>query len=163
MFDWQYTVNYNLTKSLRFNFNAANNRIVNNYIDGGLVDNTIGIWDGFFEVGDPNQHVQSLQVNYDLPTSKFPFLKWIRATYSYQGDYQWQDGSDLFSNVEIPSDDGGPSVFYDLGNSVQNASTHRINSNLDLTSLYRYIGLKKLTGSDNGDQAWHWYNAMLPH
>ncbi len=151
MFDWQYTVNYNLTNSLRFNFNAANNRIVNNYIDNGLVDNSIQIWDGFFEIGDPNQHVQSLQVNYDLPTAKFPFLKWIRATYSYQGDYQWQDGSDLFSNVEVPSENG-PSVFYDLGNSVQNASTHRINSNLDLTSLYRYLGIKKLTGSsDEGD------------
>ena len=151
MFDWQYTVNYNLTNSLRFNFNAANNRIVNNYIDNGLVDNSIQIWDGFFEIGDPNQHVQSLQVNYDLPTAKFPFLKWIRATYSYQGDYQWQDGSDLFSNVEVPSENG-PSVFYDLGNSVQNANTHRINSNLDLTSLYRYLGIKKLTGSsDEGD------------
>ncbi|MDA0719583.1 MAG: cell surface protein SprA, partial [Bacteroidetes bacterium] len=150
MFDWQYTINYNLTNSLRFNFNAANNRIINNYIDQGRVDNTIGLWDGFFEIGDPNQHVQSLQLNYDLPTAKFPFLKWLRATYSYQGDYQWQDGSDLFSNVEIPSDNG-PSVFYDLGNSVQNASTHRINSNLDLTSLYRYIGLKKLTGSESED------------
>src|SRR5690606_7886562 len=33
MFDWQYTINYNLTKSLRFNFNASNNMIVKNFID----------------------------------------------------------------------------------------------------------------------------------
>ena len=151
MFDWQYTLNYNLTNSLRFNFNAANNRIVNNYIDQGVVDNSIGLWDGFFDIGDPNQHVQSLQMNYDLPTAKFPFLKWIRATYSYQGDYQWQDGSDLFSNVEIPSDNG-PSVFYDLGNSVQNASTHRINSSFDMTSLYRYVGLRKLRGTGSPEE-----------
>ena len=152
MFDWQYTLNYNLTNSLRFNFNAANNRIVNNYIDQGVVDNSIGLWDGFFEVGDPNQHVQSLQLNYDLPTAKFPFLKWVRATYSYQGDYQWQDGSDLFSNVEIPSDDG-PSVFYDLGNSVQNGSTHRINSSFDMVNLYRYLGIRKLRGKGSAGES----------
>jgi len=148
LFDWQYTVNYNLTNSLRFNFNAANNRIVNNYIQDGEVDNSIGVWDGFFEVGDPNQHMQSLQLNYDLPTAKFPFLKWIRATYSYQGDYQWQDGSDLFSNVEI-TDDNGNTTFYNLGNSIQNASTHRINSSFDMNNFYRYIGLTKITKGKN--------------
>jgi len=145
LFDWQYTVNYNLTKSLRFNFNSANNRIVNNYIDGGLVDNSIGVWDGFFQVGDPNQHFQSLQVNYDLPTAKFPFLKWMRIAYSYQGDYQWQDGSDLFSEITV---EGDPTV-YDLGNSVQNASTHRINSTLDMNSFYRYVGLTKIKPGRN--------------
>lgn len=149
LFDWQYTLNYNLTKSLRFNFNAANNRIINNYIDeDGIVDNTIGVWDGFWDVGDPNQHFQSLQVNYDLPTAKFPFLKWIRATYSYQGDYQWQDGSDLFNNVQIPALDGTVETF-NLGNSVQNASTHRINSTFDMKNFYRYVGLTKIKKSKN--------------
>jgi len=143
LFDWQYTINYNLTQSLRFNFNAANNRIVNNYIKDGSVDNSVGVWDGFFEVGDPNQHMQSLQLNYDLPTAKFPFLKWLRATYSYQGDYQWQDGSDLFSNIEV-IDDNGDVQTYNLGNSIQNASTHRINSTIDMNTLYRYVGLTKI-------------------
>ena len=38
LFDWQYTINYNLTKSLRFNFNASNNRIINNYITPEFLD-----------------------------------------------------------------------------------------------------------------------------
>ncbi len=152
LFDWQYTINYNLTNSLRFNFNAANNRIINNYIQDGIVDNSIGVWDGFFQVGDPNQHFQSLQLNYDLPTAKFPFLKWIRATYSYQGDFQWQDGSDLFSNIQVPSEDGDP-ISYNLGNSIQNASTHRINSTLDMNSFYRYIGLTKIKGNRAGGRS----------
>ncbi len=163
LFDFQYTLNYNLTKSLRFNFNAANNRIINNYImpevldDGNVVynvDNSIGIWDGFFDVGDPNQHFQSLQLNYDLPFDKFPFLKFIRATYSYQGDFQWQDGSDLLNNIPYPIGSESPQ-FYNLGNSIQNAATHRINSNIDMTNFYRYIGLTKIrpknaAGSGNG-------------
>jgi cell surface protein SprA len=146
LFDWQYTLNYNLTKSLRFNFNAANNRIINNYISDGIVDNSVGVWDGFWDVGEPNQHFQSLQLNYDIPTAKFPFLKWIRATYSYQGDYQWQDGSDLFNNIQIEQSNGVIETF-NLGNSIQNASTHRINSTLDMNSFYRYIGLTKVKKS----------------
>lgn len=146
LFDWTYTINYNLTKSLRFNFSSTNNRIVNNYIDDGIVDNTVGVWDGFFETGRPNQHFQSLQLNYDLPTAKFPFLKWIRATYSYQGDYQWLKGSDVLLDIEVPQEDGTVQSF-NLGNSIQNASTHRINSTFDMNSFYRYIGLRKITQS----------------
>ena len=143
LFDWQYTINYNLTKSLRLNFSSTNNRIVKNYIDPfGNTNNDIGVWDGFFNVGDPNQHFQSLQLNWDLPFSKVPFLKFIRATYSYTGDFQWQKSSDLFTEIDIELENGVVET-YNLGNSVQNASTHRINSSLDMKSFYRYIGLTK--------------------
>jgi len=147
LFDWQYTINHNLTKSLRFNFTTTNNRIVNNYLDdGGFVDNSIGVWDDFFDVGVPNQHFQSLQVNYDLPFSKFPFLRFIRATYSYTGDYQWQAGSRQFKEMEIFLSDGSSDI-YNLGNSIQNAGTHQINSSLDMNTFYRYIGLTKIRQS----------------
>ncbi|WP_373283637.1 T9SS outer membrane translocon Sov/SprA [Planktosalinus lacus] len=143
LFDWQYAMNYNLTNSLRFNFNASNNRIVKNYIDeNGIINNEIGVWDGLFDVGEPNQHYQTLQVNYDLPFNKIPFLRFIRATYSYTGNYQWQRGSDLFRNIELELEDGTTGVF-DLGNTIQNSNTHRINSTLDMNNLYRYIGLTK--------------------
>jgi len=154
LFDWQYTINYNLTKSLRFNFTSSNNRTVKNYIEpSGLVDNSIGIWDGFFDVGDPNRHFQSLQLNYDIPFDKVPFLKFIRATYSYTGDFQWQKSSDLFSEIEIDIDNGEPAQVYNLGNSVQNANTHRINSNFDMKNFYRYIGLTKKTVKSNSSSA----------
>jgi cell surface protein SprA len=147
LFDWQYTINHNLTKSLRFNFTSSNNMIVNNYLDeSGLVNNEIGVWNDFFEVGDPNQHFQSLQLNYDLPFSKFPFLKFIRGTYSYTGDYQWQASSDLFQEIPIQLSDGTTNT-YNLGNSIQNASTHQINSSIDMNGFYRYIGLTKIKSS----------------
>lgn len=147
LFDWQYTLNYNLTKSLRLNFTSANNRIVNNYLNNdGVVDNSIGVWDGFFDVGEPNQHIQSLQLNYDLPFSKFPFLKFIRATYSYTGDYQWQKSSNQFNELPIELSNGDTQT-YNLGNSIQNGSTHKINSSLDLNSFYRYVGLTKIKSS----------------
>lgn len=133
IFDWEYRINYNLTKSLQFSFNATNNRIVRNYINEKNVSNDhIGIWDGFFEIGDPNQHFQTLQLNYDLPFSKIPVLRFINATYSYTGEFQWQRGSQIFRTLEgIP----------DLGNAVQNASIHQINAGMDMMNLYKYLGL----------------------
>ncbi|HKJ47575.1 MAG TPA: cell surface protein SprA, partial [Christiangramia sp.] len=141
LFDWQYGVNYNLTRSLSFSFNASNNRIIRNYIDEeGFADNSIGLWDDFFNVGEPNLHYQSLQLNYQLPLNKIPVLRFVNATYTYTGDFQWQRGSRIFQQLEgIP----------DIGNSVQNSNTHQINASLSMQDLYNYIGLvEKKSGSD---------------
>ncbi|MFV8226300.1 cell surface protein SprA [Christiangramia aquimixticola] len=133
LFDWQYGINYNLTRSLSLAFNASNNRIIRNYIDDeGFADNSIGLWDDFFNVGEPNQHFQTIQVNYDLPFDKIPVLSFVNATYSYTGDFQWQRGSRIYQQLEgIP----------DIGNSIQNSNTHQINANLNMQDLYNYLGL----------------------
>ena len=135
LFDWQYTINYNFTKSLRMNFDSSTNRIVRNYLDEeNNPDATTGIWDGYFNVGVPNQHFQSLQVNYDLPFSKVPVLNFLNTTYSYTGNFQWERGSEIYQTLEnIP----------ELGNSVQNSNTHQINTDMDMQTLYDYIGLTK--------------------
>lgn len=151
LFDWQYTVNYDLTNSLKFSYNSANHRVVKNYIDfDGVVDNSIGVWNDFFDIGDPNEQYQSLQVDYDLPFNKFPFLSFIRGTYSYTSDFQWNKGSDMYQNLEI-IDENGNANYYNLGNSVQNASTHRINSQLNMRTFYNYIGLRKKRPDANRD------------
>jgi len=135
LFDWQFAVNYNLTKSLNFNFTTANNRIVKNFIENdGTVDDSIGVWSGLFNVGDPNFHSQQLQVNYEVPFNKVPLFKFMRATYSYSADFQWTKGSEALKNIEgIP----------DLGNTVQNANVHTVNGSLDMGTLYKYVGLTK--------------------
>jgi len=140
-FDFQYTINYNLTKALQINFTAANNNIVRNYFKDNIIngeqDPTLDIWDGFFDFGDPNRQYQQLGINYQLPINKIPTFSFLDATYSYTGDFQWQKGSDLFGNLEL---DGQT---YDLGNSIQNSNTHNLNTTLDMNKLYRYIGLVK--------------------
>jgi len=134
-FDWEYAIDYSLTKALNFNFNASTNRIVRNYIDeNNLQDNSIGIFDDFFDVGIPNRHYQQLQLNYTLPFNKIPFLKFVQTQYSYTGDFLWTKGSEILRGLEgIP----------DLGNSVQNSASHQINSNLNMSSFYSYLGLTK--------------------
>jgi len=134
-FDWEYAIDYSLTKALNFNFNASTNRIVRNYIDeNNEQDNSIGVFDDFFDVGIPNRHYQQLQLNYTLPFNKIPFLKFIQTQYSYTGDFLWTKGSEILRGLEgIP----------DLGNTVQNSATHQINGNLNMSNFYSYIGLTK--------------------
>ena len=146
-FDFQLAINYPISDNLTLNYNAANNNIVRNYfIDdeiNGLQDSELDVWDRFFDIGDPNRQVQQIAVNYDLPLNKIPTLNFIKTSYSYTGDFQWQKGSDLFGNLTL---DGQT---YDLGNSISNANTHNINSVLDMQKFYRYLGLTKF--SKNSD------------
>jgi cell surface protein SprA len=140
MFDWQYAINYNLTKSLQFNFTASNNSIVKNYFSQGedgeqLVNRDLAIWDGFWDVGDPNRHAQQLQVNYDLPFDKFPFLDFMSATYAYTGSFDWQRGSDVLTEI------AGEQL-----NTIQNANTHNFNGALTMDKLYASLGLKRKSG-----------------
>lgn len=140
-FDFQYTINYNLTKSLNLNFTAANNNIVRNYFKDNIIngeqDETLDVWDGFLDFGDPNRQSQNLGITYELPINKIPTFDFINATYQYSGNFEWQKGSDLYGELEL---DG---ITYDLGNTIQNANTHNINTTLDMNKLYRYIGLVK--------------------
>ena len=140
-FDFQYTINYELTDGLRLNFTASNNNIVRNYfiddqLDGDQ-DPSLGIWNRFFDFGDPNRHTQQLGVNYELPINKFPAFSFVSSNYSYAGDFQWNKGSDLFGDISIDGQN------YDLGNSISNASQHNLNTSLDMRKLYRYLGVKR--------------------
>ncbi|HLT33258.1 MAG TPA: cell surface protein SprA [Aquaticitalea sp.] len=158
-FDFQYALNYNITSALSLSFTASNSNIVRNYfIDdniNGRQDPRLDVWDGFFDFGDPNIQNQQLQVNYEIPLYKIPTFSFLRATYSYTGDFQWQKGSDLNTNLAIQTEDPNDAPeevnYYNLGNSIQNANTHNINSSLNMETLYKYVGLtRKETNAKSG-------------
>ncbi len=141
-FDFGFTLNYNITKSLRMNFTASNNNIVRNYfvndVINGEQDPELTVWDGLFDFGDPNRQYQQFGLTYELPFNKIPTFGFLSGTYSYTGDFQWQKGSDLYANIQ-----GNDGNFYDLGNTVQNSNTHNLNTTLDMRKLYKYLGLVK--------------------
>ena len=136
-FNYNYGFNYNLTKSLKINYSAASNNIVRNYLDeNGNPNNGLDIWDGYWDIGDPNQHNQQITVNYDLPLNKLPFLSFLKTTYVYTGDYNWQRATGAFSTFE---DENG--TVWNLGNTIQNANSHKLNANMNMEMFYKYIGL----------------------
>ncbi|WP_452231546.1 T9SS outer membrane translocon Sov/SprA [Lacinutrix sp. MEBiC02595] len=154
-FDFQYTVNFNVTKSLSFDYTSSSNKIVRNYyIDdelNGRQDPELTVWDGFFDFGDPNRQYQKLGLNYKLPINKIPTFSFIDATYTYSGEFQWQKGSDLYGDIEyVDTGGGGLSGTYDLGNSISNANQHNVNASLDMNKLYKYLGISKKRARSNG-------------
>lgn len=72
-------------------------------------------------MGEPNRHATRLQLNYELPFNKIPFLAFVGGTYSYTGDFDWQRGSDVLAEVANQRI-----------NTIQNANTHTLNTNLSL-------------------------------
>ena len=147
LFDFQLALNYPITENLIINYNLSNNHIVRNYFLNDQIDGIqnpeLDIWDRFFDFGDPNRQSQQIAINYELPFNKIPTLNFLRTSYSYTGDYQWQKGSDLFSNLSFNGQT------YNLGNSISNANTHNINSVLEMQRFYRYLGLDKFLNNTN--------------
>ncbi|WP_370529622.1 T9SS outer membrane translocon Sov/SprA [Flavobacterium rivulicola] len=138
MFNYQYGFNYNITKALKVNFTAASHNIVRSYLnEDNVPDNSYTIWTDFWNIGTPNQHNQQIVVNYDLPINKLPFLSFVKSTYSYTGDYSWQRSSLALASVSL---DG---VDYNLGNTIQNSGSHRLNTAFNMETFYKYIGLGK--------------------
>jgi len=152
LFNWQYALNYSISKSLRLNLTASNNNIVRNYFnvdddsDSGI-NQALDLWDGFFDIGEPNRHSQQMQLNYELPFSKFPFLNFINAQYTYTSNFDWQRGGDALNEV-VQLENPGESI-----NTVQNANTHNITANLTMQRFYDFIGLKKKSGKVTATQA----------
>ncbi len=142
LFNWQYALNYSLTKSLRVNLTASNNNIVRNYFTDEtdtqgnlLIDPNVNLWDGFFDIGEPNRHSQQMQINYEIPFAKIPALDFINAQFTYTSNFDWQRGGDAIREV------AGEDI-----NTVQNANTYNITSNLTMQRLYDMLGLKKRSG-----------------
>ncbi|OYU85698.1 MAG: cell surface protein SprA [Flavobacterium sp. BFFFF2] len=143
-FNYQYGVNYSFSKALKFNFTASNHNIVRNYYDSdGIPNNTLGIWDDYWNPGTPNQHNQQIVINYELPLNKLPFLSFVKSTYVYTGDYSWQRSSMAMQQVL----DNTTGITYNLGNTIQNAASHKLNTALNMDAFYKFIGLKKGAGN----------------
>ncbi|MFD0860991.1 cell surface protein SprA [Sungkyunkwania multivorans] len=139
LFDWSYAITHNFTRSLRMNFTASNNFIVKNYFeDDGTINRDLGLWDGFWDTGDPNRHSTALNVTYDLPFSKIPGLGFVTSSYNYTGNFAWTRGSDALQDVR---DENGNTL--GIVNRVENAATHSINTSLALDQLYKSVGLVK--------------------
>lgn len=138
LFNYQYGFNYNLTKALKVNFNASSNNIVRNYLDeNGNPDNTNTLFTDYWNIGIPKQHSQQITVNYDLPLNKIPFLSFVKSTYNYTGNYSWQRASFALASIETETGT------YDLGNTIQNSGAHKLNTQFNMDSFYKYLGLTK--------------------
>ena len=135
-FDWDYSIAYNLTKALQFNFRAANSFINDSFekdVNNRVIDGRI--FDRFFTIGRPDHYHQKLDATYKIPIDKIPIFDFIKSTYSYTADFDWQGVTRQQKSL--------------VGNTIQNANTHVLNADLNMNKFYKKIGVNKLFSTKN--------------
>ncbi len=126
LFDWDYTIGFDLTKSLNLNFNANNSYLYDNFGNGEEIE----IFDQFFNTGRPDHYTQKLTANYKIPINKIPYLSFITADYGYTANFDWKAASKSYVDQ--------------IGNLIQNSNTHNLSTTFSLSKLYQETGFKKL-------------------
>jgi hypothetical protein len=83
--------------------------------------------------GRVTNYQHNIDVNYNLPINKLPYLDFINGTLQYRGMYQWDAG--LVKQTE-----------FNWGNTIRNSNTIQANGQLNMNTLYnRSAYLKDLT------------------
>jgi len=135
LFDWDYTIGFDITKSLQVNFNANNSYLYDSFGSGEEIE----IFDQFFNTGRPDHYTQKLSANYKIPVNKIPYLDFVTADYGYTANFDWKAASKSYVDQ--------------IGNLIQNSNTHSLNTTFGFSKLYQNTGLKKLfvkgTGKKN--------------
>ena len=121
LFDWDYAIAFNLTKSLSVNFNATNSYIYDAFGNGEDLE----IFTNFFNSGRPTQYNQKLNSTYKLPINKIPYLGFIGIDYAYTADFDWRATSQ------------DPTIVERVGNLIQNANTHNLTGSFNFAKLYK--------------------------
>ena len=159
-FRWErnYVLDWDLTKSLRFNFRANSMSIIDQVRQAGIADTPEGrdwfdsegnnvtlnvIDDPLYPTKYRNENIRNLgrskayshnvTLNYKLPFKSIPILDWINAGADYKAEYGWDGGS------LITIDDQGTL----LGNTIRNGQNASFNITFDFSKLYNKVGYLK--------------------
>ena len=144
--DWSYTLNHNLSRSLRMTFTANSNNIVRKPFQAYEQNRGLrspynrDVWDELWNLGESNVYNQALILNYKLPLRYIPALSFIDANYNYSGNFNWQRGSEALANVL--SEEG---TALGIVHTVQNANTKSLAGSISFDRLYNILGLKNKT------------------
>jgi len=138
-----YGFKYDITKALKFDFNATNNASIEEPLTYNGVD-TRGrvsqefkgeydswrdtLWQNIRNFGTNTHYHHSFNFNYAVPINKIPGFKFVTLTTQYAGDYDWQ-------RAPIGADS--------LGHTIQNSNTISANLQLNMTRLHNEVGFLK--------------------
>jgi cell surface protein SprA len=123
IFQRDYIMRWNLTKSLNFDFTATNNSRIDE--SAGRLDTKEKkdtVWKRFLKGGRNTMYHHAANFTYALPTAKLPLLDWTTMNVSYQATYSWIGASRLA---------------VELGNIIENGQQREGTAQLDFTRLYQ--------------------------
>ena len=139
--DWNrnYQFRFDLTKGLNLDYSAQAEAYV--YEPAGNPDKGTEEWklnrdtikNELLNLGSMSRFHQTVNVNYTIPINKLPFLSWVTANASYQGQYFWTASARSIQNR--------------LGNTIESSYSIQGNGNLDFTKIYNSIPYLKNLGT----------------
>lgn len=122
IWDRTYNLRWELTRSLSFNYTANNqSRIDEPYGKIDSKEKRDSLWSNVSRLGRNTYFSQSFNATYTLPTQKFPFLDWTRATATYTSTYNYTVASRLAA---------------EQGNIIANTQLKQINGEFTFSQLY---------------------------
>ena len=121
-----YGISWNLTRSLKLDFNATNYSIIDEpegRLDGLKRDT---LWENFWRLGRTTDYNHMMNLTYNIPLDKLPGLDWINVAARYGSQFVWQTQPLLAIN--------DPDI--NIGNTIQNSRTLQLNPRFNLLSLF---------------------------
>lgn len=140
-FNRTYALQYDLTKALKFDFNAINNAVIDEpygAIDTEQKKDTLKL--GLLKGGRNVHYHHQANINYNLPTAKIPYLEFVNSTLRYTADFDWQAGARINDTVRY-------------GNTIQNAASKQVNAQLNMPVLFNKFNYLRnlLNGNKQND------------
>ncbi len=136
-FDWDrmYDVRWDLTRALRLEFNATNRARVDEP-EGAIDDEARDIiMQNIRSLGRTTFYTHRATLTYNLPLNRLPLVDFINANTSYGADFDWI---------------AAPRAAEDLGNTIENSQTLRLNMNANLVNLYNKVGFLQRINQGGG-------------
>jgi cell surface protein SprA len=137
--DRKYDLKWDLTKSLKIDYSATNTARIDEpvgQLDLFTEENDLWkqeVWNNMQEGGRNMNFTQNVDLSYNVPINKLPFLSWTSLTATYGTNYIWTRG-DILTDTSR-----------ELGNTIKSSNTAKVTANFNLRSLYGKFGyLKKL-------------------
>lgn len=132
IFNRYYTLSWALTKSLKLDYNATVNAIIDEPSgDINTKQKRDSIIGNLKRLGRMKYFEQNITANYTLPFDKFPLTNWIGAEYRYNVGYNWRAGP--LETVDSLK----------MGNVIQNTQNQTYTGKLDIVKLYNKLGFLK--------------------
>ncbi len=123
-FSWirSYSLRWNFTKSLKFNYTGTNNGVVDE--PEGRINDQVkrdSLWKNLTRFGRTKNYQHNMTLSYTLPLKKIPALDWVSIKGQYNTTYSWTAAA---LNLDT------------LGNTIQNSQKRQLTADFQFTKLY---------------------------
>ncbi len=137
LWDRQFALTWNLTKSLSLNFNSNTSARIEETM--GAVNRKLfpdkyrewkdTVWQSILSMGTPWAYNQSFVASYKAPFSRIPVLDFLTGSTSYNATYRWDRGATVEG--------------FNMGNTVASQASWNADGRINFESLYNKFNYTK--------------------